>query len=223
LWKTVTQQSIEELGSILVQVDWLKWEINEDMPVWSVAQNISDLIWEVLGVGIQDELDTNVPDMNTSIDNDSSAWMIILLPQNNEFIKYIRSIRSASITYNLSSKQGWESVGDGNFIAHVWRPFLSMIEHLLQANKIDANTFSWQVVAQQIQSSHDGLTNRVRLKTFVDIVSRGSDISDWTDNWWHIIQSVQHFAQTTSYARSNWIAPLKNFMWALVENPPPQR
>ena len=78
-----------------------------------------------------------------------------------------------------------------------------MVEHLLQANRIDANSFAWQDVSQEIQSSHDGFTKRVRLKMFMDILSTMSDVSDWKNNWENIVQSVQQFAQTASYTRSN--------------------
>ena len=74
---------------------------------------------------------------------------------------------------------------------------------MLQENKIDASSFAWQDVSQQIQSSHDGLTKRARLKTFVDILSKVSVVSDWESNWENIVQSVQQFSQTSNYTQSN--------------------
>ncbi len=219
LWKTITQQSIDELQMIKANITQLT--IDLDTPIWNIAQNISELIAEVLSAGIQDELDINISDKNTVLSTNGTPWELNTLTQNNEFISYIRAIRSTIITYNISSKQWGESIGDGNFIAHVWRPFLSMVEHLLQANRIDANSFAWQDVSQEIQSSHDGFTKRVRLKMFMDILSTMSDVSDWKNNWENIVQSVQQFAQTASYTRSNWVTPLKNFLWVLIENPPP--
>ncbi len=142
--------------------------------------------------------------------------------ENQRFIEYIRYIRSEAITFKDSSKKWWESIGDGNFIAHIWRPFLTRLEYLLQNNLMNAEEFSWNKLVEIINFTQDGINNRIRLKVFLDILGDQKWVNDWKGNWQSVLKVVENFSQDKKFFTYQiGISPLKNILEKLNQNLPP--
>ena len=113
------------------------------------------------------------------------------LEENRAYIDYIRFIRSEATNYKLSSQKRGESVGDGNFLSQVFRPFLAQLEDVLISNKIDAREFSWREVVEVSQAHIDGIANRTRLHAFILLLARHEEVTHWKDNWKHLISTIE--------------------------------
>lgn len=154
-------------------------------------------------------------------------WAVLvgeLFEENKKFLEYIRFMRAEAITYNLSSTRWGESVWDGNFIAHVWRPFLAHLEWLMERNIFDAAEFSWNKVISSIENNHDGLNQKYRLRSFLDMLRKYENTNTWRENWKCMIDVVDEFAENKQFFLvQNGIRPLMNFRQELINNPPPIR
>lgn len=158
---------------------------------------------------------------------DQSLWEISesdIFPTNLNSIEYIRYIRSQVITFKDSSKKWWESLGDGNFIAHVWRPFLSRLEFLLKNNSLNSEAFSWSIVVKMMYDTQDGIDNRKRLKAFLDLLRNLDSSKNWNENWNDLFSAVESYSQNSNFFISKpGITPLKNILDKLIQNLPSSR
>ena len=113
------------------------------------------------------------------------------LEENRACIDYIRFIRSEATNYKLSSQKRGESVGDGNFLSQVFRPFLAHLEDALASNKIDSQEFSWKEVVEVSRARIDGIANRTRLRVFMLLLAQHGEVTHWRDNWKHLISAIE--------------------------------
>jgi hypothetical protein len=213
----IQESHIDEVRSIQSRLDLLRQQEGVH-PLSDTIDHLSELVCDILeaeAVPIQSKYTPSKPTQGKSV--------VVSLPQvsqeNLDAIAYIRHLRAEVLTYALSSKKKWESIGDGNFIASVWRPFFALFESCLGSWGTDIDHFSWKWVVDHIYAVHDGITSKVRLQHFLNILSKNSREWNLSENWDILVNTIQEFSRETRfYHNTHGKTPLNNILETLRNN-----
>jgi hypothetical protein len=224
-WR-IENRHIDELSNIQSRLYQLRPKVSAQAEIVSLL----DQVLELVDMTIHDGVDYREDEVSTIQGNNLTHTPILaksknpdIFPENDPFIIYVREVRWC-ITFKESSLKWGKSLGDGNFIAHVWRPFLAHIEWIGKSYQVNFADFSWSQVIDQIRSSHEGIRTRTRFATFLDTLSQYRNIWNWRENWKYVTDAIGVFSHEDWYFhKEKWISPLMNFMKQLKENPPPTR
>ncbi len=101
---------------------------------------------------------------------------------------------------------------------------MAHLEFLLERNICNAVEFSWNGIISNIESNHDGVNRKYRLRSFFDVLRKYQNIYSWTENWRYLLEAIDEFAELKNlFIYQNGVTPLINFRQELKSNPSPTR
>lgn len=201
--KKINEEHIQELEDINERLVKLAWSIDWTNPL---HVNISNTISQV-SLLLEAWIDA---ENNTQWYYDNGTQQILedtaVIAENDtirdSILWEIRELRVWILTFKESSKLWWESEWDGNFVAHVFRPFLTLVESVVK-NWLNTSDFSWNECVQKIRNSHSGLESRKRLNAFLFIVSTSEERLAWEENKMKILEFVVKYTENDNFFSVN--------------------